>query len=135
MTRECEKLSVEELLGDTPHIDLDSVDLYIDVKNKDKILKILKNKKNKTRRILFEIYSLRYNNCLYRKEDVSDKAKNITAMKYLGKGNERIYCKEFFINNNYREKKVVMLTLYSKRETDKKTKKMIENLGGYDYEI
>lgn len=56
-------------------------------------------------------------------------------MKLKGKGNERVYCKEFFHSDIIKEKKIVTITLYSKREMDKKTKKVIENLGGYEYDF
>lgn len=133
MERKCERLYVKDFLDELPSFCNERVEFYIDVINKDEILNFLLKKKKKTRRILYEIFSLRYVYDLYDKEEVSDKAKNITAMKFKSRSNERIYCREFFIEDNTIIKKVVMITLYCKNEMDKKTKKMIENIGDYNY--
>ena len=57
----------------------------------------------------------------------------MTAMKFKSRSNERIYCKEYFVSEDQNEKKVVMIMAYKKDEMDKKTKKLIEALGRYDY--
>ncbi len=73
---------------------------------------------------------------LYRKEAVSEKAKNITAMKFAKKENVRIYCKEYMETESQKEKKVVMLCCYYKKEMkNRKLRSLIENLGGYEYEF
>ena len=133
MVRECERLYLEDIFDKVPQLPKNNVELYVDLRNKDEIVDFLREKRKKARRIFYEIFSLRYNYDLYAKEEVSVKAKNITAMKFKGRDNERIYCKEYFITENNREKRVVMITLYYKDEMDKKTKKLIEALGGYDY--
>ncbi len=72
---------------------------------------------------------------LYRNEEVSKKAKDVRAMKIKTKFHSyRIYCKEFFVSSN---KKVVAITHISK-DTEgmrKKTKDLLERIGGYDYEF
>lgn len=59
----------------------------------------------------------------------------MTAMKFSGAHNERIYCKEYLRVEGRTLKKVVMILAYEKKEMDKKTRKLIETLGGYEYEL
>lgn len=109
------------------------VEIYIDSENVDKIIKFLCIRQNakKFKRILFEVMNLRYNERLYRKEAVSQKAETVTAMKFVSKKeNVRIYCKEYAEPHNPKEKKVVMLYLYlynqkKEKKTDKKVKRLI----------
>ena len=55
---------------------------------------------------------------------------------FAKKENARIYCKEYIHEENIKEKKVVMLYLYYKKEMkSKRLKALIENLGGYEYEF
>jgi hypothetical protein len=98
-------------------------------------LRIDANRK-KLKRILFEIYNLRYNDDLYRKEAVSEKAESVTAMKFAHRNNVRIYCKEYFKAIPPGAKNVVMISLYTKKETkSKRIKTLIETIGGYDYDF
>lgn len=134
MVRECKRLYLEDIFDKVPQLPKNNVELYVDLRNKDEIVDFLREKRKKARRIFYEIFSLRYNYDLYAKEEVSVKAKNITAMKFKGRDNERIYCKEYFIKENNREKKVVMITLYVKKsQKGKKVKNLIETIGGYNY--
>ncbi|MDD3050578.1 MAG: hypothetical protein PHR06_05470 [Candidatus Cloacimonetes bacterium] len=139
MVRECEKLSVKEILGDYEEFAAEKVELYIDSENKVEIIEFLNQEYKKVRRILFHVFKNQYNRDLYGKEEFSGKTLNITAMKFKGsasgsrKGNERIYCREYFVPQKTGFKKVVLIALYAKRETDKKTKTFVEKLGGYDY--
>lgn len=74
---------------------------------------------------------------LYDREEINEKCKNVTAMKFFkGQENDRIYCKEqrtpegVFI--------VVTAEIYLKKKTDKVTKKeipIIEKVGRYGYKI
>ncbi len=124
-------------LKEYPQLRENSIDIYIDSENADKIIKFLRIRQNakKFRRILFEILSLRYNDSLYRKEAVAEKAKTVTAMKFVSKKeNVRICCKEYIHPDNPKAKKVVMLYLYDQKKIDKKAKRLIENLGEYEYE-
>lgn len=70
MACECEKLEVKDVLGEVLPFKTEFVELYIDKENKDEILTFFKKKKKKTRRILYEIFSNRYNPDLYGKEEV-----------------------------------------------------------------
>ncbi|MFA8342049.1 MAG: hypothetical protein ACEPO8_03650 [Rhodothermaceae bacterium] len=137
MKRRCKKIPVEQFRkenGIPKHI---KVDLYVDEETSGDILKFLRDKGNskKFNRILFEVLSNRYNDDLYRKENVSDKAKDVTAMKFLNKSveNARIYCKEFILD----DKKVVMITHYQKRKQkiDSKLRAQLEKIGGYEYDF
>jgi hypothetical protein len=88
------------------------VKIYVDSDHSDKIINFLRIRQNakKFRRILFEIFSLRYNDSLYRKEAISEQAKNITAMKFVSKKeNVRIYCKEYMREPHERGTSVLTL--------------------------
>ncbi|MBU2492652.1 MAG: hypothetical protein KJ571_08520 [Bacteroidetes bacterium] len=127
-----------------PEIDAANVEIRIDEQNFDSIFNFLiesdkKGKlirKKKFARILREILLGNYDDDLYGKEEVSSKAKNVTAMKFTGSNNYRIGCKEFFNGN----KKVVMITAFHKKSTNgsKNSKKEIaiyEAIGSYEYEF
>lgn len=138
MDRECIEYSLDEFLNEFPDLKKYKVELYIDRENASDIIDFLRIEKNKKkfRRVLVEVLSLRYNDDLYRKEELSEKAKHITAMKFAKKENARIYCKEYLYEEDVKEKKVVMLYLYYKKEMkSKRLKALIENLGGYTYEF
>jgi len=138
MDRECVKYPLDEFLDENPDLRKNKVEIYIDRENAPAIIEFLRIGKNikKFRRILVEVLSVRYNDDLYGKEEVSEKAKNMTAMKFAKKENARIYCKEYIHEENIKEKKVVMLSLYYKKEMkSKRLKALIENLGGYEYEF
>lgn len=74
---------------------------------------------------------------VYDKENVSKKAKKVTAMKFFkGNDNDRIYCKEMTLED--KTFVVIAAELVLKKKTqgiNKKTKKLIERVGGYEYEI
>ncbi len=138
MDRECIKYPLDEFLNEFPDLKKNKVEIYIDRENARDIIDFLRIEKNtkKFRIVLVEVLSLRYNDDLYRKEEVSEKAKHITAMKFARKENARIYCKEYLCEEDVKEKKVVMLYLYYKKEMkSKKLKVLLETLGGYTYEF
>jgi hypothetical protein len=74
---------------------------------------------------------------VYDKEDINDKCKDVTAMKFFkGQDNDRIYCKE--IHSVEGTFIVVAAILYEKKKTQKlnqEQKNIIEKVGGYNYEI
>lgn len=113
-----------------------NVTLYIDEKGLKDIMPFLNNNRKKFRKILYEILQGRYNNSLYRKVEVSDKAKDVTEMKFSGKPNTRIYCKEFKPDSG---KKIVMITLLANKDfqtaQNKSLKPKLESIGGYEYEF
>jgi len=138
MVRKCERLKLKEVFKKAIYFPLANVDLYVDVENQEEIIAFIKKYEKKSRRIYYEMYSLRYNHDLYGKEVVSKIAKNVTAMKYKGKKykNSRIYCKEYLDRRNNR-KKVVMVTLHKnkKGQMSRKNKALIERIGGCKYEF
>jgi hypothetical protein len=77
------------------------------------------------------------NSDLYDKEDINEKCKDVTAMKFFkGQENDRIYCKE--IHSPTGTLIIVTSVLHErKKNTDlsAKEKSLIEKVGGYKYEI
>ncbi|OWY22020.1 hypothetical protein C7N43_06305 [Sphingobacteriales bacterium UPWRP_1] len=131
--REAIRLFPEEL-GDVFYgtSGVKNVEIYVDEKNCVELLSVLKKQDKRTKRILYEILRDAYNNDLYRKEAISDKAKDITAMKFTNSPN-RIYCKEFHFENN--KKIVVLIRTHNKKseKIDKKTRNIIESIAEYEY--
>jgi hypothetical protein len=118
------------------HLTLIDVELYIDEKECKKIVAFLKLNRKRFRFILYYILQGKYNESLYGKENVSDKAKHITAMKFSGKLNSRIYCKEFFLLTG---KKIIAIELLEHKNFQsanrKSLKPKLESIGGYTYEF
>ncbi len=141
MNRDCIKFPLSKFLEDNKNsfkdIKLIDVELYIDSKNSKEIIAFLKNEqhKKKLKDILYYILQGKTSDGLYRKEGVSTKAKDITAMKFSGKLNPRIYCKEFFKKG----KKIVMIVLLDNKNfqkaNNKSLKPKLESIGGYEYEL
>lgn len=76
------------------------------------------------------------NTDLYDKEDISRKCKNVTAMKFKGKQNARIYCQEV----KRKDKTLVIVTseLLPKKKNQKNKEKeinLIEKVADYEYKI
>ena len=74
---------------------------------------------------------------LYDKENINKKSNGVTAMKFFkGQSNDRIYCKEQTIND--KTFVIIMAELLEKKKSqgiNQKTKKLIEKVAGYEYEI
>jgi len=74
---------------------------------------------------------------LYDKEDINDRCKDVTAMKFFkGQENDRIYCKEFKSKSGVLI--VVMAILHPKKKSKGNSNKeiaIIETVASYDYEI
>jgi UDP-N-acetylglucosamine pyrophosphorylase len=123
-----------------PELLRSNIELRVDEENAEEIISfILKRNKagkyiniKKFSRILYEVLKGNYNDDLYGKEEVSKKAKNVTSMKFKGKQNYRIGCKEIFCD----KKKVIMISLFHKKTTknSRKEKTIYESIGGYEYE-
>lgn len=141
MKRKCRQYDVNNFLTGFPELAERNIEVWIDTDNADDILAFILAKKKdggykykkKLQRILYLVFSNTYAKDLYTKENISDNTKDVTAMKFKGKSadNTRIYCKEIYRNG----KKVVMVVKYDKDEFDKKTKNIIEKIGGYEYEF
>lgn len=114
--------------------------IYLDEENAAEIVSYLNkdNRHKKKFRFISEIILEGHRNPdVYDKEDINDKCKDVTAMKFFkGQDNDRIYCKEIHtIQGTFI---VVAAILYEKKKTKKlsqEQKKLIEKVGGYDYEI
>jgi hypothetical protein len=114
--------------------------IYVDSENSKPILEFIKQDERHTRKFnhICEIILLKLrNNELYNKEDINEKCKNVTAMKFFkGQENDRIYCKEFSKGeNNFI---VVCGILHEKKKTRKNTLKeinLIETVASYDYDF
>jgi len=124
-----------------PEIKDSKIELRVDEDNSNDILSFLleKDKNNKYlnikkfARILREVSLGNYDEDLYGQEP--PKGKNVTAMKFKGKQNYRIACKEIFCKN----KKVIMVSLFHKKSTkgsniSKKDLALYESIGDYEYE-
>ena len=73
---------------------------------------------------------------LYDKEDINNKCRNVTAMKFKGGNNPRIYCQE----NKQKGKTTVVIAseLHKSKKNQKNKSKeinLINKVGGYEYEI
>jgi len=117
-----------------------SVSIYIDEANEELILAYIKKDNRHLKKFKFItdlILQCLINRELYDKEEVSLKARGVTAMKFFkGQENDRVYCKEF--KETGKELKLIMVELYEKkkgRKLNKKEIQMIERIGGYEYEI
>lgn len=142
MKRNGRKFDLTKFIKELPHLSESTVEIWIDEDNKKEILSFLFKKKksgqyinrDRFRLIINVVLSGKYNRILYDKEEVSKKAKNVTAMKFTrGKTNFRIGCKEFSVKG----KKVVMICLFDKdsEDNEKKIKTVYEIIGGYEYEF
>lgn len=89
--------------------------------------------RKKFRRILYVVLLGQYDEDLYGREEVSGKAKGVTAMKFKGKQNLRIYCKEVVQDG----KKVVLVTALLKKtqKVNKSLKTLLETIGGYQFDL
>jgi hypothetical protein len=73
---------------------------------------------------------------LYDKEDINDRCKKVTAMKFKGKPNARIYCKEIKADDK------TLIVICAEMLENKKNQKnqhreinLIEKVAGYEYSI
>jgi phage-related protein len=112
--------------------------LYVDTKNAEEIVKYLeqdKRHKKKFRYIKNIIFGDHKITDLYDKENISERTKNVTAMKFFkGQENDRIYCKEYGGN----VMRIVMVRLEERKKVqgiDTKIRNIIEAVGGYNYDF
>ncbi len=144
--RETIKLPLLEFINKEPDLQQfknTEIELYADLENWEKILEVIESNNKKFIIILFHILSGNYSQKVYGKEDISEQASDVTAMKFPnGKLNGRtvnirIYCKEFFKElNNHKSKIIIMANVIEhKTDVDKKLRNFINNLGTYEYEF
>ena len=113
--------------------------MCIDNQNEKEILSYVSQSERhlkKFRHIVQLILEGHKNTDLYDKENVNEKSKDVTAMKFFkGQENDRIYCKEQKEDNLYI---IIAVEVYTKKKTQKITKKerpLIEKIANYDYQI
>lgn len=114
--------------------------ICVDVENSSDIMKYINqsDKHRKKFRYISEIILNGHKNTdVYDKEDINEKCKDVTAMKFFKNGdNDRLYCKEIV-----RDDKILFIIaseLYEKKKTrknDNRIKSIINKVGGYEYEI
>lgn len=114
--------------------------IYIDSINKDEIFEYInqdKRHKKKFMYIIDIILSGLKNSKLYDKEDINERCKDVTAMKFFkGQENDRIYCKEI---HSATGTLIIVTSILHRRKKDTnlsaKEISLIEKVGGYEYEV
>jgi hypothetical protein len=114
--------------------------IYVDSTNQKEILSYLRSDdrhKKKFKFISEIILGGHKNTELYDKEDINDKCKDVTAMKFFkGQENDRIYCKEIKTSEGIHV--VVASILHLKKKSNSltsKEKSIIQTVASYNYEI
>lgn len=114
--------------------------IYIDAINKKNIMEYL----NRDRRHIKKFYTISEivlsnlkNTELYDKENINEKCKDVTAMKFFkGQENDRIYCKE--VKSETKTHIIIMCVVHEKKKSTKLTQKeknIIKSIAEYQYEI
>lgn len=114
--------------------------IYLDEENSVEILAYL-NRDNRHKKkfqfIVDIILGGHKNREIYDKEEINEKCKNVTAMKFFkGQDNDRIYCKE--VHSSKGTFIVVAAILFENKKSQKVNqiqKNIIEKVGGFSYEI
>ena len=112
--------------------------IFIDTENKEEILEYLtrtvKHKK-KFDYISRHILEGLRNTEVYDKENINDKCKNVTAMKFFkGGSNDRLYCKEVSTDDGVHV--VITSILHEKKKSQRNSNReiiKIEIVGMYEY--
>jgi hypothetical protein len=114
--------------------------IAVDLAIKEQLLAYIKQSdrhKKKWNHIVELLMGGHRNSSLYDKEEINEKCKDVTAMKFFkGQENDRIYCKE----QNMPGGLLIIVTaeIYPKKKSQKVSKKeipIIEKIGQYEYEI
>ena len=112
--------------------------IFIDTENKNEILEYLsrtdKHKKKFTYIAQHILEGIR-NTEVYDKENINDKCKDVTAMKFFkGGSNDRLYCKE--VSSDEGVFVVIASIIHEKKKSQKNSNReiiKIENVGSYEY--
>ncbi|MDI9490965.1 MAG: hypothetical protein QM211_06385 [Bacillota bacterium] len=113
--------------------------IAIDQDNHESIMKFLKEKNlAKKFKMICDIIirNISYTSDLYGKEEIDKSCKGITAMKFKGHQNARIYCKELISEDKILI--VVVSELLEKKKNQKNQfaeRRLIKKVAGYEYEI
>lgn len=114
--------------------------ICIDIDNFDTIFEYI-NRSDKHKKKFYYIIGIlldgHKNTDVYDKENINDKCKDVTAMKFFkGYTNDRIYCKEMSLED--KTFVIIACELFEKKKTNKNSKKnipTIEKIGKTNYEI
>jgi hypothetical protein len=112
--------------------------IFIDTENKEEILAYLSNSdkhKKKFAYISKHLLEGIRNTDIYDKENINDKCKDVTAMKFFkGGSNDRIYCKE--VSSDEGVFVVITSILHKKKKSQKNSNReitKIETVASYEY--
>ncbi|ARK10383.1 hypothetical protein A6C57_08600 [Fibrella sp. ES10-3-2-2] len=112
--------------------------IYIDSTNKDEILTHLRQSERyakKFKHIVEIILEGHRNTELYDKEDINERCKAVTAMKFFkGQENDRLYCKE--VTSEGGTHIVIAAVLHPHKKSQGNSKReiaLIEKVAGYEY--
>jgi hypothetical protein len=138
MIRKCRIFDISEFIEAYPELKSKNIQIWVDRDEENEILDfIFEQKKDGSyiRKdhfiiILYTIFQSGYDEDLYYWEL---KEERVTAMKFKGKSNIRIGCKEIYENG----KKIVMICLISKkvRKNNNTIKQRYKAIGNYEYEF
>ncbi len=114
--------------------------ICLDVENADILLEYIDRDarhKKKFRYITELLVGGMRNNELYSKEDISNRSKHVTAMKFFkGQENDRIYCQEKRVKGKtYYIICSELLERKKSQKVDKKIQSLINKVANYEYEI
>jgi len=114
--------------------------IFIDSVNKEQILEYIcrdERHRRKFQYIADLILGGHRNTNLYDKEDINEKCKDVTAMKFFkGQENDRIYCRE--IHSAKGTFIVITSILLERKKSNRLSSReiaIIEKVGGYKYEV
>ncbi|MFN6943848.1 MAG: hypothetical protein ACK4ND_02800 [Cytophagaceae bacterium] len=114
--------------------------IYIDSENRKMILDYIRKDSRHQKKFKFIsdiILGGHKNTEVYDKEDINEKSKDVTAMKFFkGQENDRIYCKE--IKSDEGTHIIVTAVVHEKKKSNNLSSKeiaIINKIGGYEYEI
>ena len=114
--------------------------IYVDSENKEQILDYISRDERHRRKFQYItdiILGGHKNTEVYDKEDINEKCKNVTAMKFFkGQENDRIYCKE--IHSEKGTLIVITSVLHERKKNNRLSAReiaVIEKVGGYNYEV
>ncbi len=114
-----------------------NIKIYVDEQNFEQITALLSEYSHKARLAFYHILRCQYNDDLYGKEAIDSKTKNITAIKFKRGLNYRIYCKEFYEDDNIYNKKIVLIEAFKKKSqnVNKELKALIKKISRYEYNL
>lgn len=113
--------------------------IAIDTENADQILLFLRNNMQLLKKfdLICDLLLNGYRNPdLYDKEDINKHCKNVTAMKFKGGRNPRIYCQE--LKSNDKTLFIIASELHESKKNQKNQHKeinLIERVASYEYHI